>query len=776
MAATLRVLIAFMVLSMCPAAPAAVTRQEVDSFLKTEPGTYEPKNRSDEVLDILIAHLPAGGFEAAADKLAKKWQLPRAVAMLVAEAELRAHLFSRRASEFDQQSYEPIYLAALDLAPDSRRLWEVVLDRLSTDGNCLYPGIAERYFSRPGNAERFLRSADWRCLSWMEKLPAQYSDAPLAHWRWMQLLSDDDPLGSAAASARLAEHLQAANTEVGQAELISVLRHHWSRLATAGLISPLLRGTAAVDERLLARALDRSHRPRASIEGVDVRYAETQWLRNQVTLALVVAGQRDEAARWFGNPQPLAPRKLASTQPAHFTEFVFGDADRDATELIRHVLAPPDVDPFDLFIGQGTLGLLWSVGHDTAVAERATVAFFASQGYADISRELHADMCNGRDQESTATQTFALPPRLRLQREQYVAAFKRDWFGSGLCLHAAPSTRPNVVRSHADYVEKPLPPELRSTRTQEDDDESPRPSCIERVNVVRCDTRGERWAAISLSPDVDPTGEIGQGGYWLHVSPDRGASWGPPLYLGLQQFQPYVVPSSSRLPMLKGAVLQLEVQVRELDEDSISFPPVALRSKRAVDDVYIERSIVELMRDSDRDGLTDLLEDKLRTDPRMADTDGDGLDDASDTLPGVSLKAPLRHDAEVVARIFEHVLGYDAGAIRLGVAADGKADLLANMLPSPTRSMRVTFLRADKAMFAGLLLPSAVVVLDAADLAYLNARYGIHYPVRFPAPWFNKARTKAVVHWDAGWTGGTLFFSKQPNGTWKSEVVESWIT
>jgi hypothetical protein len=66
--------------------------------------------------------------------------------------------------------------------------------------------------------------------------------------------------------------------------------------------------------------------------------------------------------------------------------------------------------------------------------------------------------------------------------------------------------------------------------------------------------------------------------------------------------------------------------------------------------------------------------------------------------------------------------------------------------------MRVTFLRADKAMFAGLLLPSAVVVLDSADLAYLNARYGIHYPVRFPAPWFNKARTKAVVHWDAGWT------------------------
>jgi hypothetical protein len=75
-----------------------------------------------------------------------------------------------------------------------------------------------------------------------------------------------------------------------------------------------------------------------------------------------------------------------------------------------------------------------------------------------------------------------------------------------------------------------------------------------------------------------------------------------------------------------------------------------------------------------------------------------------------------------------------------------------------------------------LLLPSPVVVLDATDLAYLDARYGLHYPIHFPSPWFNKARTKAVVQWSAGWVGGTLFFTKEPNGAWKSEVVKSWIT
>jgi hypothetical protein len=224
-------------------------------------------------------------------------------------------------------------------------------------------------------------------------------------------------------------------------------------------------------------------------------------------------------------------------------------------------------------------------------------------------------------------------------------------------------------------------------------------------------------------------------------------------------------------------LLQLEVQVRELDPESITFPPVALSSKREANDLYIERSLDDIARDSDRDGLTDLLEDKLRTDPRSADTDGDGLDDASDTLPSVSLKAPPRSDADVIARVFEHILGYEAGAIQLGVNADRQADVFGDLLGSPSKSARgVTFLRADKDMFTGLLLPSPIVVLDAADLAYLNARYGIHYPVRFPSPWFNKARTQAVVHWSAGWTGGTLFFTKQADGSWKVEEVERWIT
>jgi hypothetical protein len=768
MFATSRVLIALVALSMCHAAPAAVTRHDIDRFLAADPHTYDPKDPSDQVLDILIAYLPDRGFDAAADKLAKQWQLPRAVAAQVAEAELRASL---------DEEYEPLYLAALDRVPGSQRVWDVLLARLSKDEACDYPGIAERYFAQPGMPEHFLRSTGWDCAGWVAKLPMPYDDAPLAYWRWMELLEYGDPFGQAAASARLVELLHAADAQAWQEELISALRHHWAHLASAGLLSSLLRETGAIDKSLLDRAFDRSYMPRATIEGIDIRYAKIQWLRNQMTLALLVADRRAEAESWFGNPPAPIPRKDAHDRQG-FDESVFGEPDRDTAELIRRVLTPPAVDPFDLFIGRGDYGLLWSVGRDTPITERATASFFAAQGYAEVGSDLRANLCEASHRELAREQQFKLPARLQGLRAQYRAAYEKEWFASGLC--APPNAaRANVVPAHADYVEKPIPAHLRTIRKHDEDGEAEAPSCIENVATVRCDTTGEHWAAIAISNELDPTGEVGQGGYWLYLSPDHGRTWERPLYLGLQQFQPYVVPSSSRLPIVNGSRLQLEVQVREIDNASITFPPVGLRTKREADDLYIERSLDDLARDSDRDGLTDVLEDKLRTDPRRADTDGDGLDDGSDTLPGVSLKAATRENSEVIAAVIEHLLGYDSGAIRIGISNNDRAgvrDVLFGSHPRSARSAGVTFLLADKTLFDGLLLPSPVVVLDATDLAYLDARYGLHYPIRFPSPWFNKARTKAVVQWSAGWVGGTLFFTKQPNGSWKSEVVKSWIT
>ncbi|HYM34404.1 MAG TPA: thrombospondin type 3 repeat-containing protein, partial [Steroidobacteraceae bacterium] len=250
------------------------------------------------------------------------------------------------------------------------------------------------------------------------------------------------------------------------------------------------------------------------------------------------------------------------------------------------------------------------------------------------------------------------------------------------------------------------------------------------------------------------------------------------IYTGLMYMEPYIVPSKSKLPLLHGRTLQLEVVVRELDENSITFPPVALTTKREREGVYIELLLEDLMRDSDGDGLTDLLEDKLRTDPNNPDTDGDGLDDGIDPLPQVSVKAAPHRNAEVISMALQRVLGFDRAAIKIGAPpSNDKSSAIESMFGALHRGggdRNVLFLKADPELFNGLMLPARVIIVNDHDIEQLRARYGVFYPLQF-SPWFNRNGDKAVLRWSAGWVGGTLLFTKGNDG-WECKEVSNWIT
>jgi outer membrane protein assembly factor BamB len=62
--------------------------------------------------------------------------------------------------------------------------------------------------------------------------------------------------------------------------------------------------------------------------------------------------------------------------------------------------------------------------------------------------------------------------------------------------------------------------------------------------------------------------------------------------------------------------------------------------------------------DSDRDGLTDLVEKRLGTKPDVADTDGDGRSDAVDAFPTVAPR-PLTDEEEMLAAVYEAHYHFD---------------------------------------------------------------------------------------------------------------------
>lgn len=304
---------------------------------------------------------------------------------------------------------------------------------------------------------------------------------------------------------------------------------------------------------------------------------------------------------------------------------------------------------------------------------------------------------------------------------------------------------------------------------------------VHPYQVVRLEKTGEEHVLIFLSQALDPVGEVSGGGYWVVKSRNRGQDWELPVYLGLQQFFPYVVTPRSNLPLTDGGALQIEVQVRELDTDSITFPPIGLRARREQDGLYLRFEWEKLTLDTDRDGLTDLAEHRMGLDPANPDTDGDGRIDGSDSLPLTAFRKRKPEENELAIAILNQVLGYERAAIIVGDVGPRRGESLQDMLksaagPRPAIDpMHTTFMVADPGIFSGVNLPARLLVYgpDAADR--LAEQYGVFYPVEVAWVFTNRDGTKHHVIWNASWTGGAFIVRRTAEG-YKVEVLTRWIT
>lgn len=181
----------------------------------------------------------------------------------------------------------------------------------------------------------------------------------------------------------------------------------------------------------------------------------------------------------------------------------------------------------------------------------------------------------------------------------------------------------------AAFEEHPLPDDVPLLGMTDQDAEKRLAAAVKGLSLpagvclARVEREGSRVAALVSSQGYDPTGEVSPGSYWVLLSTDGGATWSDPLYTGLRINQPYVVRPVSALPLFAGDHLHVEVEVRELDPAKITFPPIGLAPKRTARGLYLDIPLAALTRDSD--GLTDLAEARLLTDPASPDTDGDGI-------------------------------------------------------------------------------------------------------------------------------------------------------
>jgi len=166
---------------------------------------------------------------------------------------------------------------------------------------------------------------------------------------------------------------------------------------------------------------------------------------------------------------------------------------------------------------------------------------------------------------------------------------------------------------------------------QKSESEIKRIGNIDKEQILKYEKKDSIEAFIYESHKYE---NIGGSGIWIGYSENNGKDWNY-YYTGIVQEQPVFVKYYSQRPLIKEKG-KLEIEACLLRQLSPFLLPGPGPSYECIKDgIYLVFDINVIAKDSDGDGLTDIVEDKLHLDKYNKDTDGDGIPDNLDTNPRV---------------------------------------------------------------------------------------------------------------------------------------------
>ena len=160
-------------------------------------------------------------------------------------------------------------------------------------------------------------------------------------------------------------------------------------------------------------------------------------------------------------------------------------------------------------------------------------------------------------------------------------------------------------------------------------------SNVEKSQILKYDKKGQIEAFIYVSSKFENR-FFGESGIWIAYSSNKGKSWDY-YYTGIVQKQPIYVKWYSKIPLIKSEnELQIEAcLLRQLTP--FSHPGPGPIYEIVKDGLQLTFDLETLQRDSDNDGLTDIVETKFYTNLNNKDTDDDGIPDNLDLNPRYSI-------------------------------------------------------------------------------------------------------------------------------------------
>jgi hypothetical protein len=513
-------------------------------------------------------------------------------------------------------------------------------------------------------------------------------------------------------------------------------------------------------------------------------YMQPSDFRLEISAALYLSGRVDEALAIFktilppDNPKAfqICGRLIGEPGRVGCTAYEPGPP---RWRLLELALEKPQEDPYELVESQygrvrgadalGT-GLWIQVSLRRLVEYRSSVAGVASRWSGDRASTLDgkplSDLLAATFDPALVARADQIARSIALVQTHFPPAAKRSDVRHG---KTSPRDPKGLSRFRRIQLPKDCPAPMSATNWKEPAVQATVNRFSEIEQFWRVETAGQLVVVVAQMSSSGIWEEEGLGGVWLHVSQDGGKTWKPPLYTGLESTWNFTMSPFPCVSGLDGDHLILEllsVPIIQVDGDG---QPLTKTPAPAASRVAIDIPLSTLRRDSDRDGLTDIVEEALLLDPRNRDSDGDGVADGEDSFPNVSNK-PTSDLAGPMAAVLSSVVNDPR---RRHLPADITAKAGTEPL-SPRFKERPLILFAEPRVLAGISADRMVLVFAAKDLPRLAERRSQISGTRFDEPVLNRARDRGHIKFDNGLTGGTFAWRREGNG-WKGEQISSFI-
>ena len=265
---------------------------------------------------------------------------------------------------------------------------------------------------------------------------------------------------------------------------------------------------------------------------------------------------------------------------------------------------------------------------------------------------------------------------------------------------------------------------------------------------------------------------FGESGIWVAYSDDNGETWSY-YYTGIVQKQPLFVKWYSSYPLINEEG-DLQIEACLLRQTSPFSHPVPTQTYQlAKDGLLLTLDLETLRKDSDGDGLTDIVEAKFRTDPKNADTDGDGIPDNLDLNPRF---ASQRTDKSV---IYEAVL--NEVQIPFWGEEEEETTLPINATPETHYAVDTTetiLIVTDDPALQNILPTSYRVIILTAEEFESNPRYFKNdLNKMYFTPLFKVDGKKDTYLFTYSFnTWGASYWVKKTNKGWVIVMTSQWIS